>query len=95
MSNTPFRFPASDQERKTVIQKISIEDEEVDFIVADMSLGMACQDICRSRDELTAFALRKDLAPYLEPFLKRRGWLDDDWRERLEALSASFQHQVN
>ena len=95
MSNTPFRFPASDQDRKSVIQKISLYDETIDFVTADMALGLACQDICQSRDELTEFALKRDLAPYLEPFLKRRGWLDDDWCKRLEALSATFQNQVN
>ena len=95
MSNTPFRFPASDQERTSAIQRLSIDDTEVDFIAADMALGLACQDICQSRDELTEFALKKGLAPYLEPFLNRRGWLDDDWCKRLQALNARFQNQVN
>ena len=95
MSNASFRISASNQERKSVIQKISLYDETIDFIAADMALGLTCQDICQSRDELADFALIKGLAPYLEPFLKRRGWLDDDWRERLEALRTSFQHQIN
>lgn len=95
MSSTPFRIPASDQERNTVIQKLSLNNEVADFIEADVALALASQEICRSRDDLEDFALRKGLTPYLKIFLHRRGWLDADWHKRLSAVRDVFQHLVN
>jgi hypothetical protein len=95
MSSAPFRFPASDQERKATLQKIGLYNETIDFVTADVSLGIACQEFCRSRDDLVDFAIRQGLIPYLQRFLQRCGWLDDDWRKRLESVSAAFQRIVN
>lgn len=95
MSKKPFSIPASNQARNSTIQRLGLDDKEVDFIAADMALGLACQDNCQSRGDLVDFALTKGLAPYLPLFLQRRGWLDDDWQQRLEALSTIFQRQVN
>lgn len=66
-----------------------------DFINADMTLGLAAQDICRTRDELVNYAWNAQLVPYLRPFLDRRGWLDDDWNSRLDALADEFRRQLN
>jgi hypothetical protein len=95
MSNAPFRFPATDQERIAVIQNFPLYDETIDFVAADVALGLACQEFCHTRDDLEDFAFRHGLSPYLEPFLKRRGWIDDDWRKRLEVLNTIFQHHAN
>ena len=86
---------ASGQDRKSTIRRLSPEDEGFDFIKADMALGIACQDLCQSRDDLADYALRKRLVPYLAPFLQRRGWIDNDWAKRLQVLNESFLHQVN
>ena len=32
MSSAPFRFPASDQERKATLQKIGLYNETIDFV---------------------------------------------------------------
>jgi len=95
MPNKPFRFPATDQERTAVIQDFTLYDETFDFMAADAALGLACQEFCNTRDDLEGFAFRQGLSPYLEPFLKRRGWIDDDWRRRLEVLNTIFQHHAN
>ena len=95
MSQIHFSIPASEQERKTAIHRLIPEDEMVDFIKADMVLGLACQDHCHTREALSDYALREQLVPYLKPFLERRGWIDDDWDERLQVLSERFLHQVS
>ena len=87
--------PASGRERKTTIRRLSPEDEGFEFIKADTVLGMAYQCHCQTRDELSEFALREKLVPYLAPFLIRRGWIDNDWDKRLQVLSERFLHQVN
>ena len=95
MSNTPFRIPASNQERKAAIDSLSLYDESIDFIEADVALAVASQELCRTRGDLVDFALARGLAPYLQLFLQRRGWLDEDWQKRLEIVHGAFQHQVN
>ena len=90
-----FRFPINNWERNNIVRSLNRYDETLDFVTADVSLGLACQEFCRTRDDLTDFALRQGLAPYLKPFLQRRGWIDDDWSKRLDELSTSFRHQVN
>ena len=87
--------PASGHEHKTTIRRLSPEDEGLNFIEADMVLGMAEQNHCNTRDELSEFALKKKLVPYLAPFLQRRGWIDNDWARRLQVLSEQFLQQVN
>jgi hypothetical protein len=64
-------------------------DDFQELMNADFALGIAGQDFCNTRDELIAFAREAQLLPYLEDFLARRGWLDDDWRRRI-ALAAGL-----
>jgi hypothetical protein len=88
-----YRF-IPDEAREAALQlsprrdpKIASDDFQ-ELMNADMALGIAAQDLCNTRDELIAFAREAQLVPYLEEFLARRGWLDDDWR-RCIALAAT------
>lgn len=66
-----------------------------DFISADMTLGLAAQSICKTRDDLVAYTWDAQLVPYLRCFLNRRGWLDEDWGRRLDRLDEEFRRLVN
>ncbi len=59
-----------------------------DFMGADMALGMF--EECGADgtpDALVEYAVQNGYVWALEYFLDRRGWLDDDWQERLEVLT--------
>jgi hypothetical protein len=71
------------------------DDDFLDTMNADIAIGIAAQDHCKTREELVAYTRDAQLAPYLRFFLERRGWLDDDWTRRLDQLNEEFQRQVN
>ena len=97
MSKKNFYPSVLQLERHELPQENSQPDDNefIDVMGADMALGIAAQDHCKTRDELTAYARDAQLVPYLRFFLERRGWLDDDWIRRLEQLDSEFQRQVN
>jgi len=58
-----------------------------DLMGADMALGFWEQNGADvTRESLIEYAIKKDIVWALEFFLDRRGWLDDDWEERLPGL---------
>jgi hypothetical protein len=93
MSKKDFHTPASPQ---VCAQKyVPSDDEFLDTANADIELGVAAQNHCKTRDDLVTYTRHARLIPYLHFFLERRGWLDDDWVRRLERLEAEFRQQVN
>jgi len=83
--------PQEDQRQENCPQ----DDDFLDTMSADMTLGIAAQDHCQSREELVDYAREVELIPYLRFFVERRGWLDDDWNQRLAQTEAEFQQRVN
>ena len=64
-------------------------------MAADMALGAYDQMWAQSREDIVRYARQYDLDWALEGFLKRRGWLDPDWQERLEQLGLHDEKPVD
>jgi hypothetical protein len=58
----------------------------LNFVEADMALGMMTQSGPDDRDEFVDYAKGKDYLWALRRFLSRRGWIDEDWEKRLTEL---------
>ena len=56
------------------------------FMSADMQLGAYAQMFSHSKDDFIEFALKHGFGWALHGFLERRGWLDEDWENRLDEL---------
>ncbi len=58
-----------------------------DFMMADMALGFWEQNGAEvTRDSLIEYAVKGEYTWALRDFLDSRGWMDDDWAERLVSL---------
>ena len=90
-----FYFPASEPDRRELLEKLDCKHESIDALRADSFLGLAAQDRCGTREELIAYAWDESLVPYLRFFLERRGWLDDDWDRLVDEVTRQFQKQVH
>ena len=85
--------PSSEEQAEPVKPRSTIEEINA-FISADMRLGI-CEQVLQTRDDLVQFAIEKGLAWAMEGYLKRRGWLDSDWQERLDKLGLLGQDYCN
>lgn len=59
---------------------------------ADMGLGMYQQNFAGSRADLVSYAVNQGYSWALRDFLVTRGFLDDDWEQRLTAIGQEVGH---
>ena len=73
MSENDFYPPVLQLERHELPQENSQPDDNefIDVMGADMALGIAAQDHCKTRDELTAYTLRTFLTVLDETSVSR------------------------